>query len=65
MKEITHDEARALVVWRKGSKLFDYITQQEKKDELLELYRSAIKGCPSHIPLGILKEIEKSESELK
>ena len=27
---ITHDEARALVNWKKGSKLFDYITQQEQ-----------------------------------
>lgn len=40
------------------------LRQQEKVNELLGLYRSAIKGCPSHVPLGILKNIDKLESEL-
>lgn len=64
---ITSKEARELVrvySYNERLKLLDYITQQEKVNELLGLYRSAIKGCPSHVPLGILKDIDKLESEL-
>ena len=39
---IDHDEARALVQWSKGSKLFEYIDHQEKKDELIKMYKKMI-----------------------
>jgi hypothetical protein len=39
---INHDDARALIHWSKGSKLFKYIEQQEKKDELIKMYKKMI-----------------------
>ena len=37
-KLIIHEEARALVNWKKGSKLFDYIAQQEQRDKDVARY---------------------------
>ena len=66
---ITHQEARKELKQILSSKidiLYDYITQQEKKDELLELYKQYY----NKIPIGtsmykVELEIARLERELK
>ena len=64
---ITHDEARALVNWLKGSKLFDYITQQEQFSKDVARYFKLF--CMKNITIEEINEEiklrEKLEKKLK
>ena len=58
---ITHEQARRLCVWEYNvGKILDYITQQEKKEELLGLYREYY----GHIPYSENSRIKECELKI-
>ena len=76
MRKITHEEAiqilkTPVIVGYMRDKLFNYIIQQEKKDELLELYRKRDKTLgddwaeQSDTYNDLNLQIQELESELK
>jgi hypothetical protein len=72
MKQITHEEARRLCVWEyNAGKMLEYITQQEKKEKLLELYQEYLEMCQrgecdwNHRRNDIPLQIKTLEEEMK
>ena len=64
---ITHEEAKHMVVFDESddyqSKMFNYITQQEKVTKLLELYRKA--HINDILNGNLNQQIKELEEELK
>ena len=69
-----HEEAREMVIWgriihqdteKARETLLDYITEQEKKDELLGLYRELHETQDMITYENVLEQIKDLEEEMK